>query len=121
MGRRLRRKLIKIRQADRAQELGVIFQQIQKYERGANRIGASALYAIGRRLRVSLDWFFDGLAPTHGEEAGGPADLRASRALQALKSTPDGPEMAQRLARLRPEQQQGVLAFIALLVAPQAA
>jgi transcriptional regulator with XRE-family HTH domain len=42
--------------------LGITFQQVQKYERGANRIGASRLYDICRILEVSPQYFFDGMA-----------------------------------------------------------
>ena len=41
--------------------LGLTFQQIQKYERGANRISASKLWALSDFLKVSVEWFFDGL------------------------------------------------------------
>jgi len=64
---RLRRKELKISQERLANQLGLTFQQVQKYERGANRISASKLYEIARALRVSIAWFFEGLAdPTAG-------------------------------------------------------
>lgn len=59
---RLRRKELKISQEKLAETLGLTFQQVQKYERGANRISASKLYEIARTLRVPIGWFFDGLA-----------------------------------------------------------
>ena len=58
---RLRRKELKISQEKLAETLGLTFQQVQKYERGANRISASKLYEIARTLRVSIAWFFEGL------------------------------------------------------------
>src|SRR5271154_42401 len=58
---RLRRKELKISQEKLADQLGLTFQQVQKYERGANRISASKLYEIARALRVSIVWFFEGL------------------------------------------------------------
>ena len=64
---RLRRKALKISQEKLAEALGLTFQQVQKYERGANRISASKLYEIARALRVSIAWFFEGLSdPTAG-------------------------------------------------------
>lgn len=45
-----------------AEAVGITFQQVQKYESGANRISASRLYALADYLGVSLDYFFDGLA-----------------------------------------------------------
>jgi transcriptional regulator with XRE-family HTH domain len=59
---RLRRKELKISQEKLAEALGLTFQQVQKYERGANRISASKLYEIARALQVPIGWFFEGLA-----------------------------------------------------------
>ncbi len=42
-------------------ELGLTFQQVQKYEKGANRVGASRLFQISRILNVSPAFFFDGM------------------------------------------------------------
>jgi transcriptional regulator with XRE-family HTH domain len=75
---RLRRKELKISQEKLAESLGLTFQQVQKYERGANRISASKLYEIARALHVPIGWFFEGLSdPTletiDGEEAEAPS------------------------------------------------
>lgn len=51
----------KITQSDLAAKLGVSFQQVQKYETGANRISASKLYSIAQALEVKPGYFFDGL------------------------------------------------------------
>ena len=58
---RLRRQLLKMSQEKLGDELGVTFQQIQKYERGANRVGASRLYRLSRALDVPVQFFFEGL------------------------------------------------------------
>jgi len=50
------------------EKIGVSFQQVQKYERGANRISASALFQIARALGVRPSYFFDGIRK---EELGG--------------------------------------------------
>ena len=69
---RLRRKELKISQEKLAETLGLTFQQVQKYERGANRISASKLYEIARTLRVPIGWFFEGLSdPSVGRGEGG--------------------------------------------------
>jgi transcriptional regulator with XRE-family HTH domain len=66
---RLRRKELKISQEKLAETLGLTFQQVQKYERGANRISASKLYEIARTLRVPMGWFFEGLSdPSEGRD-----------------------------------------------------
>jgi len=67
---RLRRKELKISQEKLADALGLTFQQVQKYERGSNRISASKLYEIARTLKVSIAWFFEGLGdPLEGRGA----------------------------------------------------
>jgi len=47
-------------------DLGVSFQQVQKYETGANRIAASRLFSIAKLLGVSIDYFFEGLPEHNG-------------------------------------------------------
>ena len=56
---RLRRTLLGWSQEKLAQALGLTFQQVQKYERGANRIGASRLFDLSRVLDVPVSFFFD--------------------------------------------------------------
>ncbi len=65
VGKRLRRRrrLLGMTQQDLAGEVGVRFQQIQKYECGANRITASRLFDLANALTVNVSYFFDGLAP----------------------------------------------------------
>ena len=48
-------------QTEVADALGVTFQQVQKYERGTNRVGASRLYDLSRILGVPVQFFFEGL------------------------------------------------------------
>jgi transcriptional regulator with XRE-family HTH domain len=89
---RLRRKQLKISQEKLADALGLTFQQVQKYERGSNRISASKLYEIARTLKVSIAWFFEGLGdPTvdAGEAGGG-----ASAFAHGFLLTQDGVDLA---------------------------
>jgi transcriptional regulator with XRE-family HTH domain len=58
----MRRKMLGISQERLAEALGLTFQQVQKYERGANRISASKLYEIGRFLSTPVSYFFEGLS-----------------------------------------------------------
>ena len=58
---RLRRTLLGLTQEKLGDEVGLTFQQIQKYERGANRIGASRLYQFNRILDVTVAYFFEEL------------------------------------------------------------
>lgn len=63
VGKRLRRRrrLLSMTQQELANEVGVRFQQIQKYECGANRVTASRLFELSKALHVSVQYFFDGL------------------------------------------------------------
>ncbi|MFK4259328.1 helix-turn-helix domain-containing protein [Agrobacterium tumefaciens] len=57
---KLKRKLIGMSQQSLAGKLGVTFQQVQKYDKGANRVGASRLSQIATALDVPMSYFFDG-------------------------------------------------------------
>jgi transcriptional regulator with XRE-family HTH domain len=59
---RLRRTLLGMSQEKLGDAIGLTFQQVQKYERGANRIGASRLYDLSRVLDVPVSFFFDDLS-----------------------------------------------------------
>ena len=59
---RLRRTLLGLSQEKLADAIGLTFQQVQKYERGANRIGASRLFELSRVLDVPVSFFFDDMA-----------------------------------------------------------
>ena len=61
---RLRRMLIGMSQEKLGELLGLTFQQVQKYEKGANRIGASRLFDISTILGVPVSYFFDDLPNT---------------------------------------------------------
>jgi len=58
---RLRRKSLKMSQEQLGEQLGITFQQVQKYERGTNRVGASRLWNISKVLDVPVQFFYDGL------------------------------------------------------------
>src|SRR5579862_9281846 len=64
LGKRLRqrRRTLGLTQQQLAQAVGVRFQQIQKYECGANRISAARLWRIAAALEVAVGYFYDGLA-----------------------------------------------------------
>jgi transcriptional regulator with XRE-family HTH domain len=73
---RLRRTLLGMSQEKLGEAIGLTFQQVQKYERGANRIGASRLYDLSRVLDVPVSFFFDDMP---GELGGPPpADERSA-------------------------------------------
>jgi transcriptional regulator with XRE-family HTH domain len=68
---RLRRTLLGLSQEKLGEALGLTFQQVQKYERGVNRIGASRLFDLSRVLDVPIGFFFDDMPGTVGSSGGG--------------------------------------------------
>ena len=60
---RLRRTLLGMTQEQLAAVLGISYQQIQKYETGANRVSAGRLYEIAERMGVEVGYFFEGVDP----------------------------------------------------------
>ena len=71
LGKRLRRRrrLLGLTQQQLADAVGVRFQQIQKYECGANRISAARLWALSEALEVPVGYFYDGLADVSHRDA----------------------------------------------------
>jgi transcriptional regulator with XRE-family HTH domain len=71
LGKRLRRRrrLLGLTQQQLAGAVGVRFQQIQKYECGANRISAARLWQLSEALEVPIGYFYDGLTDTPRAEA----------------------------------------------------
>ncbi len=60
---RLRRNLLGMSQTALGEAVGITFQQIQKYERGVNRVGASRLFNLSHVLDVPVSFFFEDLSP----------------------------------------------------------
>jgi transcriptional regulator with XRE-family HTH domain len=60
---RLRRNMLGLSQEKLGEAIGLTFQQVQKYERGANRVGASRLHELSRVLDVPVSFFFDAMDP----------------------------------------------------------
>ena len=93
---RTRRRWLGMSQTHLADALGLTFQQIQKYERGANRISASKLYEAARLLQSPVAYFFDGLDET---AQNGVDDGFAQRMTQFV-ATPEGLELVGLFPRL---------------------
>jgi transcriptional regulator with XRE-family HTH domain len=77
---RLRRTLLGMSQEKLGEALGLTFQQVQKYERGVNRVGASRLFDLSRVLDVPISFFFDDLPDSlsglAGKRPGGMGDTQ---------------------------------------------
>ena len=91
---RVRRRLIHMTQETLADLIDVTFQQVQKYERGSNRISASKLFAIAEALEVPISYFFEGLdetgqaSPAEGSEHNIQSFLRTSEGLELARLFP---------------------------------
>ena len=96
---RLRRKILGVSQERLADALGLTFQQVQKYERGANRISASKLYEAAEALGVPLNVFFDGLSPTSSPDA--PSAFHPEQLASELLSSTPGLKLAQGFLKIR--------------------
>ena len=92
VGKRLRQRrwLVGMTQQQLAEHVGIKFQQIQKYETGANRVSASRLWDIASTLDVSINFFFDGLQAAKGvkiQSDAMPSDLMGDKeALDLVRS-----------------------------------
>ncbi|WP_373088030.1 helix-turn-helix domain-containing protein [Sneathiella sp.] len=71
---RMRRTLLGLSQQKLGDKLGLTFQQVQKYERGANRIGASRLFDISKFLDVAPSFFFEGMPSEVSKSSAGFAE-----------------------------------------------
>ena len=81
---RLRRHMLGLSQEKLGEMIGLTFQQLQKYERGASRIGASRLHELSRVLDVPISFFFDATDPVRAPAMGGFAEPPA----EAFESDP---------------------------------
>jgi transcriptional regulator with XRE-family HTH domain len=106
---RMRRKILGVSQERLADDLGLTFQQIQKYERGANRVSASKLYEIAKSLQSSVAYFFEGLTDTGdaGVAEGGEVFVHD------FLMTPEGLELASLFPRItKPKVRRRILELV---------
>jgi len=97
---RLRRTLIGMSQEKLGAGLGITFQQVQKYEKGTNRVGASRLQAISALLGVQPSFFFEGGPPQQmsGEESAAMGEIGGLNGFIASK---EGLELNRSFAKIR--------------------
>ena len=100
VGRRLRRRrtALGISQEQLGHALGLTFQQIQKYEKGQNRIGAGRLYRIASILSVPVQYFFDGI--NNGSDAPFTAGEVPDSDIQAFIASPEGRALSSGFVRI---------------------
>ena len=87
---RMRRMMLGMSQEKLGDALSLTFQQVQKYEKGANRIGASRLQQISHILQVPVSFFFEGAPPTPGQPAAGFSEAPSPAYVSDFLATSDG-------------------------------
>lgn len=101
---RMRRMLAGISQEKLGEALGLTFQQIQKYEKGANRISASRLQQIAKKLEVPVSFFFDGApsgdSPTTAG-ATGFSDATSTAYISDFLATSEGVQLTKAFVRIK--------------------
>lgn len=97
---RMRRVLIGMSQERLGESLSLTFQQVQKYEKGTNRIGASRLQQIASVLEVPVSFFFDG-APGETEQRPGFAEPSSSAYVIDFLNSAEGIQLNKAFSRIR--------------------
>ncbi|MFC7052387.1 helix-turn-helix domain-containing protein [Hansschlegelia quercus] len=97
---RMRRVLIGMSQEKLGEALGITFQQIQKYEKGTNRIGASRMQQIATVMGVPVSYFFDDAPGSEKDGAGGFSEARGSDYVVDFLTTTEGLQLNKSFVRI---------------------
>ena len=105
VGERLRSRRLKmgLSQSELGAAAGVTFQQVQKYEKGANRISAGRLIQFAEKLGVKPAYFVDGIAD--GSKVNGDAAKNA-RAINSVAATDEGVAVLEAMAQMEPTRRK---------------
>jgi transcriptional regulator with XRE-family HTH domain len=98
---RMQRVLMKMSQEKLGEALGLTFQQVQKYEKGTNRIGASRLQQISKTLNVPPSFFFEGAPTTSSVGRDGFAEESSSQLVVDFLATAEGLQLNRNFAHIR--------------------
>ena len=111
---RMRRQLINMSQERLGELLGITFQQVQKYEKGSNRISASRLYYASKTLGVPVQFFFDGLP---GADTGeGLQEAGEGDECSAAMMSPEGVQLAKAFKDADCSTKRKLIASLARLI-----
>jgi len=115
---RLRRMLIGMSQEKLGEMLGLTFQQVQKYEKGVNRIGAGRLFHIAQILSVPIDYFYEGVVEQLPMPAKGFAEDAARPPVMEFLSSGEGLQLSLAFMRITdPKVRKRVLELVKSLAA----
>jgi len=99
---RMRRVLAGLSQEKLGDQLGLTFQQVQKYEKGSNRVSASRLYQIARILDVPVSFFFDDLPDmASGNETRGFSEASSENVVMDFLSSSEGLQLNKAFAEIK--------------------
>jgi transcriptional regulator with XRE-family HTH domain len=111
---RMRRLLVGMSQEKLGELLGITFQQVQKYEKGSNRVSASRLYQISRVLGVPVQFFYDELKGD--DNPSGFAESAGADAIAGALQSPDGVQIARIFSETTdPDKRKLILNAVKLL------
>lgn len=112
----MQRILMKMSQEKLGEALGLTFQQVQKYEKGLNRIGASRLQQISKTLNVPPSFFFEDAPTSGGSGAGGFSEESSSQYVVDFLSTAEGLHLNRAFARIKdPKVRKRILDLVTAL------
>ena len=97
---RMRRMMLNMSQEKLGDALGLTFQQVQKYEKGTNRIGASRLQQISNILQVPVEFFFEG-APNLPGSGNAPKDAPSASYVSDFLATSEGLSLTKAFTRIK--------------------
>ena len=98
---RLRRMMLGMSQEKLGEALGLTFQQIQKYEKGTNRIGASRLQHIARVLSVPVSFFFEDAPGAPVDQSAGMAEPKSTHYVVDFLSSAEGLQLNKAFIRIK--------------------
>jgi len=98
---RMRRMMLGMSQEKLGDALGLTFQQVQKYEKGANRIGASRLQQISHILQVPVSFFFEGAPNVSGHVPTALAEAPSPAYVSDFLATSDGLSLTKAFMRIK--------------------
>jgi transcriptional regulator with XRE-family HTH domain len=98
---RMRRMMLSMSQEKLGDALGLTFQQVQKYEKGTNRIGASRLQQISHILQVPVAFFFEGAPNLPGQGGDGMKDAPSPAYVSDFLATSEGLALTKAFTRIK--------------------
>jgi transcriptional regulator with XRE-family HTH domain len=115
---RMRRMMLGMSQTKLGDAVGITFQQVQKYEKGTNRISASRLQQISNILQVQVPFFFEGAPHVPGQHSGDGAPPSPAYVNEFLASS-GGLALTKAFMRIKPNMKRRIVALVEELAGEQ--